>query len=76
MTTAALSMGTLGLLTLLATVDADAQTFQGCGVPGEGAYSNQSASGRLGPTVAGGADLFIARRFGVEGEVGQLSLRA
>src|SRR5215813_14779468 len=70
MTATRLSMGTLALLTLLGTSDAHAQTFQGYGVFGEGSYSNQFGSGRLGPTVAGGADVLIARKFGVEGEVG------
>ena len=65
-----LSMGTLALLTLLAATDAHAQTFYGYTVLGGGASSNQFASGPMGPTVAGGADVLIARRFGIEGEVG------
>jgi len=71
MTATGLSLGTLALLTLLATNNAHAQSFQGYGLLGGGSYSNQFGSGRLGlSTIAGGADVLIARGFGVEGEVG------
>jgi hypothetical protein len=73
MTATGLSLGTLALLTLLATDNAHAQSFQGYGLLGRGSYSNRFGSGGL-DTVAGGADVLIARGFGVEGEVGLVGL--
>ena len=64
MTARGLSLGTLALLTLLATDNAHAQTVQGYGLLGGGSYSNQFGSGRLS-AIAGGADVLIARGFGV-----------
>ena len=70
MTATGPSLGTLALLTLLlATDNARAQSFQGYGSLSGGSYSNQFGSGRLS-TIAGGADMPIARGFDMEGEVG------
>jgi hypothetical protein len=64
------SLSALGLLSLLTASAAHAQTFEGYTAVGNGRYSNQFASGKMGPTIAAGADVFFAPRFSVEGEVG------
>jgi hypothetical protein len=64
------SLSALGLLSLLTASATHAQTLEGYTAVGNGRYSNQFASGKMGPTIAAGADVLFARRFGVEGEVG------
>ena len=64
------SLSALGLLSLLTASAAHAQTLEGYAAVGNGRYSNQFASGKMGPTIAAGADVLFGRRFGVEGEVG------